>query len=82
MVNASVDTPQINWESNSLVETWKRFKQHAELMFSGPLKDKSEAEKCSYLLIWVGEKGRNIFNTWPKLADEDRDKLQLKSIYT
>ena len=82
MANASVDIPRINWESNNLVETWKRFKQHAELMFSGPLKDKSEAEKCSYLLIWVGEKGRDIFNTWPELADEDRDKLRLKPIYT
>ena len=82
MANASVDIPRINWESNNLVETWKRFKQHAELMFSGPLKDKSEAEKCSYLLIWVGEKGRDIFNTWPELVDEDRDKLQLKPIYT
>ena len=21
-------------------------------------------DKCSYLLLWIGDKGRDIFNTW------------------
>ena len=81
MAESAVDVPRINWESHNLVETWRSFKQYADLMFSGPLKDKSEAEQCSYLLFWVGEKGRDIFNTWPDLAEEDRDKLTLKALY-
>ena len=33
-------------------------------MFQGPLKKKEADEKCAYLMIWVGEKGRNVFSTW------------------
>jgi len=33
-------------------------------MFSGPLSDKTEAQKVSYLLLWTGEKGRDIFSTF------------------
>ena len=66
----------MNWESVNVVETWRRFKQHVKRMFSGPLREKSEAEKCGYLLIWVGEKGRVIFNTWTKLEEGDRNELK------
>ena len=69
----------MNSESGNLVETWRRIKQHAELMFSGPLREKSEAEKCSYLLIWVGEEGHVVFNTWTELEEGDRNEL--KSLY-
>jgi hypothetical protein len=34
-------------------------------MFQGPLKKKEADEKCAYLMIWVGEKGRNVYSsTW------------------
>ena len=63
----------MNWDSSNLPDAWKKFRQHAELMFSGPLNEKSEEEKCSYLLIWVGEKGRarDIHNTWTDVTDEN-----------
>ncbi len=35
----------------------KKFKNMCELYFTGPLKDKSEEEQVSYLLIWSGEEG-------------------------
>ena len=44
-------------------------------MFSGPLKLNFEEDKCSYLLIWVAEKGRDAYNTWT-LSDEERTKLK------
>ena len=40
-------------------------------MFSGPLSGKSETEKYSYLLTWVVEKGRDIFNTF-NVADSEQ----------
>lgn len=73
-----VPSPRINWDSLDLPGEWKKFRQHAELMFSGPLKKKGEDEKCSYLLLWSGEKGRDIFNTWTLTAEEDK---VLKSYY-
>lgn len=31
---------------------------------NGSLQCKNHVEKCSYLLLWIREKGRNIFNRW------------------
>ena len=76
MALSGVDVPKMQLISDNLRENWRRFKQHAELMFSGPLKSRSEAEKCSYLLIWSGQKGRDIFNTWQNLTQDDKKKLQ------
>jgi hypothetical protein len=42
-------------------------------MFSGPLKRKSDGEKSAYLMIWVGEHGREVFGTWD-LSEEDKGK--------
>lgn len=39
-------------------------------MFSGLLCSKSKEEKCSYLLLWVGEKGYDVLSTWTLTADE------------
>ena len=67
--------PVMNWEAQNLHDSWRKFKQHVELTFAGPLKSKSEAEKVNYLLIWVGEKGRDVYNTWTDLTDDQRKKL-------
>ena len=58
MALSGVDVPKMQWIGNNLRENWRRFKPHAELMFSGPLKSHSEAEKCNYLfnLEWSERK--------------------------
>ena len=70
MENAGVPTPRMDWDSSNLPDAWRKFRQHVELMFSGPLSAKEEEEKCSYLLLWIGEKGRDVYNTWTLTADE------------
>ncbi len=55
--------PSINWDSAALTESWARFKQHSDLMFSGPMSDKTGGHKVSYHLLWVGERGRDIHST-------------------
>ena len=55
-----VSIPKMDWDSTNLPQAWDKFKIHAELIFSGPLKAKSEEEKVSYLLLWVGEKSRDV----------------------
>nr|XP_058961348.1 uncharacterized protein LOC131788279 [Pocillopora verrucosa] len=62
--------PKMDWTSKDLPTAWKAFRQHCEFTFGEPLKRKSEEEKCNYLMIWVGNKGRNIYNTWELTADE------------
>ncbi|KAL0968110.1 hypothetical protein UPYG_G00262530 [Umbra pygmaea] len=73
-VRLQPELPKMDWDSTNLPEAWRRFKQHAELVFSGPLREKREQDKCSYLLLWIGEKGRDVFNTW-SLTEEDAKKL-------
>ena len=69
---SGVPAPTIDWSSSNLPEARDKFQKHVELMFSGPYKSRSEAEKCSYLLIRVGEKGRDIHSTWTELKDADK----------
>ena len=58
-----IPQPQMNWESTNLPETWKKFQQHVRLILDGPLGEKDEKVKITYLLLWVGEKGRDIFSS-------------------
>ena len=64
--------PSLDWESNDLPREWKNFQTHAEFMFAGPLKNKSEEEKCSFLMLWVGNKGRDIYGTWALTAEQKK----------
>ena len=55
--------PRMDWDAKDLPLAFKSFKEHCNFMFGGPLKAKSEEEKCNYLMLWTGEKGRNIYST-------------------
>ena len=44
-------------------------------MFGGPLKSKTEEEWCNYIMLWVGEKGRELHSTW-NLSAEDAKKRE------
>ena len=67
---ASQDNPKICWDSKNLAEEWKKFEEHAELMFIGPLKRASSQEQAAYIRLWLGEKGREIFRSW-NLSNDD-----------
>jgi hypothetical protein len=66
--------PVMRWEDSNLPEAWDKFERHVKLMFTGPLKAKKEDEQISYLLLWVGEKGRDIHATWT-LSDEEAKQI-------
>lgn len=67
--------PKMDWSAEDLPTAFKAFKAHCEFMFGGPLRAKTEEEKCNYLMLWVGEKGRSIYSTW-EITDEGRKKLK------
>ena len=64
--------PRMDWEAKDLDTAYKSFKEHCEFMFGGPLKSKSEEEKCNYLMLWAGEKGRSIYSTWNLTVDQKK----------
>ena len=67
-------TPHMDWSSTDAPQALKNFKNLCKLYFSGPLKDKSEEEQVSYLLIWSGEEGIELVSMWT-LTAEDKKKL-------
>ncbi|XP_021361397.1 uncharacterized protein K02A2.6-like [Mizuhopecten yessoensis] len=77
---SGIPTPKIDWEASNLPEQWRKFQSHVRLIFDGPLADKAEEIKVNYLLLWIGDKGREIRNTWTDLDTEEnaeaRKKLQ------
>ena len=73
-MEANVPYPTMDWSSDNLKEAWSRFQTHATLMFQGPLSGKTEKIHCAFLLIWLGEKGRDIFSTFT-ISAEETDKI-------
>ena len=59
MALSGIECPAMQSEGDNpkeAKEKWRRFKQHVEQMFKGPLKCRIDEEKFSYLLTWIGQK--------------------------
>ena len=69
---AGLPVPRMDWHSSDAPQALKKFKAFAELYFKGPLSDRSEEEKISYLLIWSGEERIELASTWSLSADEKK----------
>ena len=50
---AAIPAPEIDWDSPNLSEAWRKFQQHVELIFAGPLTELKEPEKIAYLYLQV-----------------------------
>ena len=53
---------QVSFDGN-VSENYRKFEEHWNLFEKTELKGKSEEEKCSYFILCVGEKGREIHKT-------------------
>ena len=71
---------QMDWDAPDPITAFARFKQKCQLMFSSALKDTNDEEKVSYILLWSGEKGLDIFNSWTFTKEEDKKKHLNKAI--
>ena len=69
---AGLPIPSMDWHSPDAPQAFKKFKARCELYFSGPLKEKSEEEQVSYLLIWSGDDGIELVSTWALTATEKK----------
>ena len=65
-------TPKMDWSSGDLPSARKALKQHCKFTFG-------EEVKCNYLMLWVGDKGREIYSTWELGTDEAK---KLDTYYT
>ena len=67
-------TPKMDWSSGDLPRAWKAFKQHCEFTLAVLSSKKDEQVKCNYLMLWVGDRGREIYSTWELGADEAKKR--------
>ena len=74
-----ISVPVMDWSAGDLPAAWRAFRRHVDFIFGGPLKGKSEEEKCNYLMLWVGDVGRNVHSTWTLTAEESK---KLDSYFT
>ena len=70
---SGIKPPHIDWNDTDLPTAWKTFKQYCQLIFNGPLNKKEEKEKVTNILIWIGEEGLTIFNSFD-FSDEEKAK--------
>ena len=66
--------PKIDWiPGPDLAQRLKCFTQKCELLFDGPLKSRTNEQKCKYLLLWTGDYRLDLCNTW-NLSEEQKKK--------
>uniref|UniRef100_A0A0L8GNW8 Retrotransposon gag domain-containing protein n=1 Tax=Octopus bimaculoides TaxID=37653 RepID=A0A0L8GNW8_OCTBM len=56
--------PTMNCDGDDIMEAFKKFKQETQLAFKSFLKGTTTDEMVSYILLWTGEKGLDLFNSW------------------
>ncbi|XP_048747984.2 uncharacterized protein LOC125660191 [Ostrea edulis] len=71
-------SPRFNWEAPDLVEEWPTFIQHVGFLIKGPLSSINEEEHCNYLMIWIGDKRRDIHSTWNLSEDDSKNFSVIK----
>jgi hypothetical protein len=62
----------VDWETDDSILAFGKFKQKCELIFKSILKDADGEEQVSYILLWVGEQGLDIYNSWTFEDGEDK----------
>ena len=64
--------PVMDWSATDLPAAWQAFREHVTFMFDGPLSDSQEAQKCNYLMLWIGAKGREVYKTFDMTNDQKK----------
>ena len=68
------DLPKMDWHPGPDLPTrFKRFRHKCELLLDGPLKSRDSTQKCKYVLLWSGDHGLDLFNTWALTTNQQKD---------
>ena len=71
--------PTMNWNASDVPDEFNSFKQYCNLIFDGPFLKKTEKEKASYILLWIGRQGVDIYNSF--VWENEQDKVKPKIIW-
>ena len=71
----SLPHPVMDWNSSDRAQSFKEFKQLAEIWFK--IKDIKKEDQHNYIIIWSGSEGLKIFNTWGLNDTDLRDPTNI-----
>lgn len=75
--------PSIDWTtSGDVYKRFKFFRQKCEFIFEGPLDGVDQKKQVRHLLLWVGDRGLEIYNTttWADAEDKNKRKEVLDAL--
>ena len=64
----------MNWNATNLPDELAQFKQYCNLIFEGRFSKRTDKEKTSYILLWIGKTGVDTYNSWTWTNDEEKSK--------
>ena len=74
---AKYKSPEMSWTLQDLHQEWRHFCREASCIFDGPPRDEEDSVKVSYLKLWVGDKGLDVFEGFTFAKPEDALKLRV-----
>jgi hypothetical protein len=74
---SGIEPPRMDWPSQDLTGALQAFKQYCTLIFAGPLSEKSKEDQVTYILIWIGQEGLRMFNSWAVSQDDQKDPVKI-----
>ena len=75
--------PSIDWTTSGDVhKSFKLFRQKCEFIFEGSLDGVDQKKQVRHLLLWVGDKDLEIYNTttWADAEDKNKTKEVLDAL--
>ena len=72
---AKYKNPEMPCSVQDLHQECRCFSRQAKCIFESPLHDKDDSVKVSYLKLWVGDKGLDVFKGFMFAKPEDAAKL-------
>ncbi|XP_069778269.1 uncharacterized protein [Narcine bancroftii] len=81
-VAAAALHPLMDGEADDIIEAFKKFKQKCNLAFKSFLKGVTPEEKVSCILLWTGDRGQNLFNSWELAEEEENNPERLIEIFS
>ena len=74
---SGITPPHFDWFSDDLPTKFQNFKSYCSLIFKGPLASKNKEEQVTYLLLWLGQEGINVYETWSLTVEQKGDPNEI-----
>ena len=76
---SGIEPPRMNWQAVDLPTEFRSFRQYCELIFRGPFAAKWQGERVTYILLWVGQDGLRMYNTWELTEAEKQNVVRQRA---